>query len=212
MPLATYRSRPHNRSTSSFTLGLTVLIRLSITFAGVLTTLALSVLLAAAQSSKPPQPAYPAASPAVQGQPFQDPHGKYRLSIPPGWELSMTGDEPIFRNGTSWIQVRCLTASSASAAVDQAAGLFRSQYTAFNTINRGNTTIGGHARPQHRRHNDWRAARFSPAYSPTRGQKAVSGAYFGNPGGPGSATEHQRHGARQQRSLYRRIEASSTLS
>jgi hypothetical protein len=122
-----------------------VLIRLSITFAGVLTTLALSVLLAAAQSSKPPQPAYPAASPAVQGQPFQDPHGKYRLSIPPGWELSMTGDEPIFRNGTSWIQVRCLTASSASAAVDQAAGLFRSQYTAFNTINRGNTTIGGHA-------------------------------------------------------------------
>jgi hypothetical protein len=57
----------------------------------------------------------------------------------------MNGNEPIFRNGTSWIQVRCLTASSASAAVDQAVDLFRSQFTAFNTINRGNTTIGGHA-------------------------------------------------------------------
>jgi hypothetical protein len=122
-----------------------VFLRLSITLAGVLVTLALSVVLAAAQSSKQPPPVYPQASPAGQGQPFQDPRGQYRLSIPPGWELSMSGDEPIFRNGTSWIQVRCVTANSASAAVDQAADLFRSQFTAFNTINRGNTTIGGHA-------------------------------------------------------------------
>jgi hypothetical protein len=57
----------------------------------------------------------------------------------------MSGDDPVFRNGASWIQVRFLAASSASAAVEQAAGLFRSQFTSFNTINRGPTTIAERA-------------------------------------------------------------------
>ena len=41
--------------------------------------------------------------------------------------------------------MRFITANSASAAVDQAVDLFRSQFTSFNTINRGNTTIADRA-------------------------------------------------------------------
>ncbi len=114
--------------------------RLSIMTAGVLVVLVLSFVLAA-QSSRPPQQTYAAASAAHHGQLFEDRRGRYSLYIPPGWEASLFGDDPVFRNGTSWIQVRFLSASSPSAAVDQAVDLFRSQFTSFNTINRGNTTI-----------------------------------------------------------------------
>jgi hypothetical protein len=122
-----------------------VFIRLTIMTAGVLVALMLSFVLAAAQSTRQPQQTYAAASAAQQGQLFEDPHGQYRLYIPPGWEVSQSGDGPIFRNGTSWIQVRFVTASSAGAAVDHAVDLFRSQFTSFNTINRGNTTIADRA-------------------------------------------------------------------
>jgi hypothetical protein len=119
-----------------------VLLRLSLTIAGVVVTLVLSMAFALAQSTNPPPPAPAQASP---GHPFKDPRGRYSLSIPPGWEVSMAGDDPTFHNGASWIQVRIVTAKSPSAAVDQAADLFRSQFTAFNTVNRGNTTIAGRA-------------------------------------------------------------------
>ena len=119
-----------------------MLLRLSLTIAGVVVTLVLSMAFALAQSTNPPPPAPAQASP---GHPFKDPRGRYSLSIPPGWEVSMAGDDPTFHNGASWIQVRIVTAKSPSAAVDQAADLFRSQFTAFNTINRGNTTIAGRA-------------------------------------------------------------------
>ena len=119
--------------------------RLTIMTAGVLVTLMLSFVLAAAQSSKQPQQTNPAASAAQHGQLFADPHGRYSLYIPPGWEASLSGDDPIFRNGASWIQVRFITANSASAAVDQAVDLFRPQFTSFNTINRGSTTIADRA-------------------------------------------------------------------
>jgi hypothetical protein len=119
-----------------------VLLRLSLTIAGVVVTLVLSTAFALAQSASlpPPQPAL-----TNPGHPFKDPRGRYSLSIPPGWEVSMAGDDPTFHNGASWIQVRIVPAKSPSAAVDQAADLFRSQFTAFNTINRGNTTIAGRA-------------------------------------------------------------------
>ena len=119
-----------------------MLLRLSLTIAGVVVTLVLSMAFALAQSTNPPPPAPAQASP---GHPFKDPRGRYSLSIPPGWEVSMAGDDPTFHNGASWIQVRIVTAKSPSAAVDQAADLFRSQFTAFNTVNRGNTTIAGRA-------------------------------------------------------------------
>jgi hypothetical protein len=117
-----------------------VLLRLSLTIAGVVLTLVLSTALALARSTNPP-PQQPAQS--NPGHPFQDPRGRYSLSMPPGWEVSMAGDDPTFHNGASWIQVRIVTARSPSAAVDQIADLFRPQFTAFNTINRGNTTIAG---------------------------------------------------------------------
>ena len=120
-------------------------LRLTMMTAGVLVALMLSFVLATAQSSRPPQQTYAAASAAQHGQLFEDRHGRYSLYIPPGWEASLSGDDPIFRNGTSWIQVRFITANSASAAVDQAVDLFRSQFTSFNTINRGNTTIADRA-------------------------------------------------------------------
>ena len=120
-------------------------LRLTITTAGVLVTLVLSFVLAAAQSSRQPQQTFTPASAATQGQLFEDPGRRYRLYLPPGWGPTTSGDGPIFRNGTSWIQVRFLTADSASAAVDQAADLFRSQFTSFNTLNRGNTVIATRA-------------------------------------------------------------------
>jgi hypothetical protein len=122
-----------------------VFLRLTIMTAGVLVALMLSFVLAAAQTTRQPQQTYAPASAAQQGQLFEDPHGQYRLYIPPGWEVSVSGADPVFRNGTSWIQVRFLNASSASAAVDQATELFRSQFTSFNTINRGSTTIADRA-------------------------------------------------------------------
>jgi hypothetical protein len=122
-----------------------VFLRLTIMTAGVLVAVMLSFVLAAAQSVRQPQQTYAPASAGLHGQLFEDPHGRYRLYIPPGWEVSLSGDDPIFRNGTSWIQVRFINASSASAAVDQAAELFRPQFSSFNTINRGNTTIADRA-------------------------------------------------------------------
>jgi hypothetical protein len=122
-----------------------VFLRLTIMTAGVLVALMLSFVLAAAQSGRQPQQTYAPASAAQHGQLFEDPHGQYRLYIPPGWELNLSGADPVFRNGISWIQVRFVIAGSASEAVDQAAELFRSQFTSFNTINRGNTTIADRA-------------------------------------------------------------------
>ncbi len=119
-----------------------MLLRLSLTIAGVVVTLVLSTAFALAQSTNPPAPQPTLTNP---GHPFKDPRGRYSLSIPAGWDVSMTGDDPTFHNGTGWIQIRILTARSPSDAIDQAADLFRSQFTAFNTINRGNTTIGGRA-------------------------------------------------------------------
>jgi hypothetical protein len=117
-----------------------VLLRLSLTIAGVVVTLVLSTAFALAQSANPPPPQLAVTNP---GHPFKDPLGRYSLSVPPGWEVSMTGDDPTFHNGASWIQVRIVTARSPSDAVDQTADLFRPQFRAFNTINRGNTTIAG---------------------------------------------------------------------
>jgi hypothetical protein len=122
-----------------------VLLSLSITTASVLLAIALSVTFALVQArnqAPPPPPQHEAVGPT---QPFQDTQGRYRLSIPSGWEVSLAGDDPTFHNGPSWIKVRIVTAASASAAVDQVADLFRSQFTTFNTINRGNTTIAGRA-------------------------------------------------------------------
>jgi len=119
--------------------------RLTTMTAGVLVTLMLSFALAAAQTCRQPQQTFQAATAAQHGQLFEDPHGQYRLYIPPGWEAAPSSDGPIFRNGASWIQIRVITSNSASAAVDVAAGLFRSQFTSFNTLNRGNTTIAGRA-------------------------------------------------------------------
>jgi len=122
-----------------------LLLRLTIMTAGVLVALMLSLVLAAAESTRQPQQTYAASSAAQHGQLFEDPHGQYRLYMPPGWEVSLSGDGPVFRNGTSWIQVRFVDAGSASAAVDRAAELFHPQFTSFNTINRGNTTIATRA-------------------------------------------------------------------
>lgn len=119
--------------------------RLTIMTAGVLVALMISFVLASAQTCRQPQQTFQAASAAQHGQLFEDPHGQYRLYIPPGWEAGTSGDGPIFRNGVSWIQIRLITASSAGGAVDQAAVLFRSQFTSFNTLNRGNTTIADRA-------------------------------------------------------------------
>lgn len=120
-------------------------VRLTIMTAGVLVALMLSCVLAAAQTARQPQQTFAPASAAQHGQLFEDPHGRYSLYIPPGWELTQSADGPVFRNGAGWIQVRCITASSASAAVDRAADLFHSQFTSFNTINRGSTTIADRA-------------------------------------------------------------------
>lgn len=119
--------------------------RISTTIGGVFVTFLLSIVFAVAQTSGRPAPKRFVSAQDQLGQPFQDPQGRYSLSIPPGWELNMAGDDPTFRNGASWIQLRVLTASSASDAVDQATTIFRPQFTAFNTINRGNTNIAGHA-------------------------------------------------------------------
>lgn|GEM_PF-2335742 len=119
--------------------------RLTTMIAGVPVMLMLSFVPATAQSSRPPQQTYAGASAPRPGQLFEDRHGRYSLYIPPGWEATLSGDDPIFRNGTSWIQIRFITANSAAAAVDRAVDLFRPQFTSFNTINRGNTTIAERA-------------------------------------------------------------------
>jgi len=119
-----------------------VVLQLSVTIAGVLLTLALSVAVAMRSTGRIPTSPQSSSS---SGHPFQDPLGRYSLSLPDGWGVTMSGNEPIFRNGPSWIRIRILTANSASSAVDLAAELFRAQFTTFNTINRGNTTIAGRA-------------------------------------------------------------------
>lgn len=88
-----------------------------------------------------------AAVNAPPAQTFQDPHGRYTVSLPAGWAAAVTGDSPVFRNGPSWAQVRLVKAASASEAIDQAVALFRPQFSAFSMINRGDTVIAG--RPSH---------------------------------------------------------------
>jgi len=117
-----------------------VLLRFSMTIVAVFLGLALSITFALAQSARP---AARLLTPAGPTSLFHDPRGRYTLSIPAGWEISMTGDDPTFHDGASWIKVCLIVAPSASAAVDKASNLFRPQFTAFNTINRGNTVIGG---------------------------------------------------------------------
>jgi hypothetical protein len=114
------------------------------TIVGVFIALALSVAFALTQAARPVAPLLEPTGPTHL---FQDPRGRYSLSIPVGWKITMTGDDPTFHDGASWVRVCLVVAVSASAAVDQASALFRPQFTAFNTINRGNTVIGG--RPSH---------------------------------------------------------------
>jgi hypothetical protein len=99
-------------------------------------TLFVVLMFALAASAQPPTP-----------QTFQDPHGQYSVALPSGWAASFSGNDPVFRNGPCWVNVRVLTAPSASGAVDRAIAMFRSQFTTFSTINRGDTTIAG--RPSH---------------------------------------------------------------
>ena len=122
-------------------------LRITLTVSAVFLTLGLSTVLAPSQTKLQPPLQHHLVPTAQPAQPFSDPHGRYRLSIPSGWDLTMSGDDPTFHNGVSWIQVRLITANTPSDAVDQAVSLFRSQFTNFNTINRGNTTIAG--RPSH---------------------------------------------------------------
>jgi len=120
-----------------------VLLRLCFTTIGVFFTLVLAVGIAIAQSSNAAVSKHEPDANAHPGQPFRDPRGLYSLSMPPGWDLTLSGEDPTFHNGSSWIQVRLLNAPSPAAAVDIAAAEFRGHFTTFNTINRGETIIAG---------------------------------------------------------------------
>jgi hypothetical protein len=124
-----------------------VLLRLCLTTVGVFFALVLAVGFAIAQTASAPPSKHEPDLNAPGGQPFRDPRGFYTLSIPAGWSLTLSGDDPTFHNGQSWVQVRLLNAYSATTAVDLAATEFRPLFTAFNTINRGDTSIAG--RPSH---------------------------------------------------------------